>query len=264
MSKVYKVKTRNELIRAIHKQTKIGYEDVVQQAVNKCSVPAIQRYIVRNYKKNTHQWALWARQHSPLLMQVTSTNPIESYHTELKRTTSSHHSLIGACHNIVAVDAKKWSDAKYVAFEFCTKRISAFGVDHKILNEVHKFPYSIQKMVVDEIFAIAKRLEKGKGPPGLISLDCRCLFFRHYLLPCRHIFHDHIYSTNKLTIDSWRKFQRIFEDNGFEIYECRELVEIEVPEKSEAEKAAENRRMIVNELMEQVRDTYCRLRKTEM
>ncbi|CAG8839853.1 5041_t:CDS:1, partial [Racocetra persica] len=40
-----------------------------------------------------------------------------------------------------------------VAFEFHTKRILAFGVDHKILNKVHKFPYPIQKMVVDEIFA---------------------------------------------------------------------------------------------------------------
>ncbi|CAG8801287.1 18135_t:CDS:1, partial [Racocetra persica] len=128
------------------------------------------------------------------------------------------------------------SDAEYVVFEFCTKRISTFGIDHEILNEVYKFPYPIQKMVVDEIFVVAKKLEKSKGPPGLISLDCQCLFFCRYLLPCRHIFHDHIYGTNKLTIDSWRKFQRIFEDNGFEIYESRELVEIEVPEKSEAEK----------------------------
>ncbi|CAG8502496.1 6013_t:CDS:2, partial [Scutellospora calospora] len=195
MSKVYEVKTRNEMIRAMHKQTKIGCEEVVQQAADKCPIPTIQRYIVRNYKKNTHQWALWACQHSPLLMQVTSTNPIESYHSELKRTTSPHHGLIGTCHNIVAVDAKKWSDAEYVAFEFRTKRILAFGVDYEILNEVHKFPYPIQKMVIDEIFAVAKRLEK-------------------------------------------------------------ELVEIEVPEKSEAEKAAENRCMIVNKLMEQVRDIY--------
>lgn len=111
-------------------------------------------------------------------------------------------------------------------------------------------------MIVDEIFAVAKRLEKGKGPPGLISLNCQCLFFRHYLLPCRYIFHDHIYGTNKLTIDSWRKFQQTFEDNGFEIYEGQELVEIEVPEKSKAEKDAENKRMIVSKLIEQVHNTY--------
>ena len=40
-------------------------------------------------------FALWARQHSPLLLQVTFTNPLESYHSELKRTTSFLYGLIG-------------------------------------------------------------------------------------------------------------------------------------------------------------------------
>ncbi|CAG8807845.1 5004_t:CDS:2, partial [Cetraspora pellucida] len=94
---MYEVKTRNEIIRTMHKQTKIKCEKVVQQATNKCFISTIQRYV---------------------------------------------------------------SDAEYVAFEFCTKRISAFGIDHEILNEVHKFSYLIQKIVIDEIFAIAKRLKK--------------------------------------------------------------------------------------------------------
>lgn len=34
-------------------------------------------------------------QHSPLLVQVTSTNSLKSYHSKLKRTTSPHYSLIG-------------------------------------------------------------------------------------------------------------------------------------------------------------------------
>ena len=45
--------------------------------------------------RNTQQWALWARQHSPLLLQVTSTNPLESYHSELKRSSSPKYGLIG-------------------------------------------------------------------------------------------------------------------------------------------------------------------------
>ena len=80
---------------AMHKRTKIGCEKLIQDAINGCTVPAIQSYIKRNYMKNTQQWALWARQHSPLLLQVTSTNPLESYHSELKRLTSSSHGLIG-------------------------------------------------------------------------------------------------------------------------------------------------------------------------
>ena len=42
----------------------------------------------------------------------------------------------------------------------------------------------------------------------------------------------------------------MFEDNRFEIYEHRKLVEINILEKSKAEKSAENRCMIVNELIE--------------
>ena len=80
---------------AMHKRTKIGCEKLIQDAINDCTIPAVQNYIKRNYMKNTQQWALWARQHSPLLLQVTSTNPLESYHSELKRLMSSSHGLIG-------------------------------------------------------------------------------------------------------------------------------------------------------------------------
>jgi len=83
------------MIAVMHKRTKIGCEQLVQNAINKCPIPAIQNYIKRNYLKNTQQWALWACQHSPLLLQVTSTNLLESYHSELKSLTSSLHGLIG-------------------------------------------------------------------------------------------------------------------------------------------------------------------------
>jgi len=83
------------MIAAMHKRTKIGCEGLVQDAINQCSVPSIQNYIKRNYAKTTEKWGLWARQHSPLLLQVTLTNPLESFHSELKKITSSLHGLIG-------------------------------------------------------------------------------------------------------------------------------------------------------------------------
>jgi hypothetical protein len=95
MSKIYDKKTRDYMIMAMHKRTKIGCEKVIQDTLDACPVPAIKNYIRRNYMNNTHQWALWSRQHSPLLLQITSTNPLESYHSELKRKTSSSHGLIG-------------------------------------------------------------------------------------------------------------------------------------------------------------------------
>ena len=95
MAKIYDTKARETMILAMHKKTKIGCEQLIQEAIRLCSVPAICHYIKKNYTHNNHQWALWARQHSPLLLQVTSTNALESYHSELKRTTSHVHGLIG-------------------------------------------------------------------------------------------------------------------------------------------------------------------------
>jgi len=99
------------------------------------------------------------------------------------------------------------------------------------------------------------RVEKGKGAPGLTSLDCHCLFRVRYLLPCKHIFHEHMFGNIKLlTADVWKVFQKMFEECGFEIYEGREST-IEFVQ-TEKQKGAENRRLTVVELTERVRDRY--------
>ena len=98
MQRVHEKQTRDTMIAAMHKRTKIGCKSLVQDAINHCFVPSIQNYIKRNYAKNTEKWGLWARQHSLLLLQVTtvtSTNSLESFHSELKKITSSLHGLIG-------------------------------------------------------------------------------------------------------------------------------------------------------------------------
>ncbi|RIB04494.1 hypothetical protein C2G38_2254352 [Gigaspora rosea] len=48
----------------------------------------------------------------------------------------------------------------------------------------------------------------------------------------------------------------MFDEGGFEIYEHRKLVRIEFPEKNEIDKAAENRRLTVNELMKRTCNEY--------
>ncbi|RHZ51906.1 hypothetical protein Glove_468g3 [Diversispora epigaea] len=288
IAKIYEKKTREIMIGAMHKRTKIGCEQFIQNAIQQCSVSAVCNFIKRNYMKNSHKWALWARQHSPLLLQVTSTNALESYHSELKRTTSFLYGLIGASYKIVALDQKKRAESENTAFNFRTKKISAYGVDdefleeiHKFpfpnshkwalwarqhsplllqvtstnalesyhselkrttsflygliaygmndefLEEIHKFPFPVQQMLIKEIGAVMDRLEKGKCIPGLTSLECHCLFHNRYLLPCKYIFHEHM-----------------------------ELVIEEIPIQTDVEKKIENRRHTVNELTERVRNKY--------
>ncbi|KAF9998378.1 hypothetical protein BGZ80_006797 [Entomortierella chlamydospora] len=88
-------KTRNKMIAAMHKKTKIGCNQLIQEAIRTCPLQTTVNYIKRNYSKNTEKWALHARQHSSLLLQVTTTNPLESFHSELKRIMSKHHGLFG-------------------------------------------------------------------------------------------------------------------------------------------------------------------------
>ncbi|RHZ76980.1 hypothetical protein Glove_186g68 [Diversispora epigaea] len=173
-TKVLKKLFPNVMIAAMHKRTKIGCEGLIQDVINNCSVPAVQNYIKRNYVKNIQQWGLWARQHSPLLLQVTSTNLLESFHSELKRITSLLHGLIDATHNIVNVDYKKRSESESAAFNFHIKKVFAYSVDNSILEEIHKLTVAeLTERVRNRYWSVE---ETG---PNEISLHK----INHYLVP---------------------------------------------------------------------------------
>jgi len=169
--------------------------------------------------------------------------------------------FLGAVKNIVDTDYKKRSDSERAAFDSRTKKISAHGVEDDIIEEIHKFPFPFQRLIIKEACAVMNRLEKSKSAPGLTSLDCHCLFRNQYLLPCKHIFYEHMYGNTKLlTTDVWKRFQEMFEESGFEIYESRELV-IEFAQ-TEQQKEAEKRRLTVTEITERVHDKYWRIEET--
>ncbi len=48
----------------------------------------------------------------------------------------------------------------------------------------------------------------------------------------------------------------MFTENGFEIYESRGLIEVNILEKTKAEREAENQRLTVNKLLERTRNAY--------
>jgi hypothetical protein len=165
--------------------------------------------------------------------------------------------FLGAVHGVVNIDCKKRSEAEGTSFDFRIKKVSAYGIDDDILEEIRKFPFPFQQLIIKEACAVINRIEKGKGVPGLISLDCHCLFRHQYLLPCKHIFHEHMYGNKLLTVDVWQMFREIFEESGFEVYESRESF-IEYVQ-TEKQNSAENRRIAVGELTERMRDRYWRV-----
>ncbi|RIB25617.1 hypothetical protein C2G38_2030897 [Gigaspora rosea] len=114
-------------------------------------------------------------------------------------------------------------------------------------------------MLATEACAVEKRIEKSKAASGLTSLSC-CLFYLRYLLPCRHMFHEHMYGATKLlTTNVWRNFQQMFQECGFEVYTHHEIVKVDTPERTKAERASDNRPLAVNELMKRTRDVYWKI-----
>ncbi|PKY36185.1 hypothetical protein RhiirB3_396637 [Rhizophagus irregularis] len=73
--------------------------------------------------------------------------------------------ILGAVHNIVNIDYKKRSEAEIASFDFRIKKISVYGVDDDILEEIKKFPFPFQQLIIKEACAVMNRLEKGKGVP---------------------------------------------------------------------------------------------------
>ncbi|CAG8641422.1 2589_t:CDS:2 [Cetraspora pellucida] len=140
--------------------------------------------------------------------------------------------IAGAMHSIVNVDCKKRSDSENATFDYHIKKVSAYGVEDKILKEIYKFPLSFQHLLIKEACAVINRLEKRKG----------------------HIFYEHMYGNNLLTADVWKKFQEMFEESGFEVYISWESLVKYV--QSEQQRSAENRRIAVIELTERVHDKY--------
>ena len=98
MRKICVTAARNKMIQAMHKTTKIGCENMIKEALEAAKGVKESTDTINRYSDKSREWALWSRQHSPLLLQVTTTNPLESYHGELKRLSAKTHSIFGrAC-----------------------------------------------------------------------------------------------------------------------------------------------------------------------
>ncbi|CAG8818763.1 12435_t:CDS:1, partial [Cetraspora pellucida] len=48
-----------------------------------------------------------------------------------------------------------------------TKKISITNIRPKHLIEIQKFPFSIQKLISEEVHVVSKKLQEGKKMPSL-------------------------------------------------------------------------------------------------
>ncbi|CAG8800115.1 12083_t:CDS:2, partial [Dentiscutata erythropus] len=114
------------------------------------------------------------------------------------------------------------------------QHISIFNFDNKILEQVYKFSYPIQKLMASEISAMNARIEKEKPLPNLITPKYNKL----------------------LTINIWKEFYEIFVKAGMVIYEDNKAIKVSIPVQTLEKKEIKIRRLQIGEIIEKIHDKY--------
>ena len=135
------------MLQAMYKITRIGCEQTIQEAITATPLDTKKAYIHRYWLKNSSKWAMWSRQNSPILLQITSTSPVESYHAVLKRKGNASFGIIGACKIIESANKGYVNRAARAKLEFKTRSLTEVETYPFLAG----FPYPIQLLLVDEI-----------------------------------------------------------------------------------------------------------------
>jgi len=127
------------------------------------------------------------RCHSSLLLQVPSTNAVESWHASLKHGVKADMvkwSLCGIVQHLANVAVQWDRKAAKKEAEFRTQHLS----DTVFWPGMRKLPYPVQLLVFREKKGASQLLDDGVDPRPLEDdFSCDCLFFRQYALPCQHV-----------------------------------------------------------------------------
>jgi hypothetical protein len=78
-------KSRGHMLAALcNRRSEEGAHDSFNKAVDHATSPEKARYLRVNWLPTLKMWANYSREHSALLLQVTTTNPNKAYHRSLK------------------------------------------------------------------------------------------------------------------------------------------------------------------------------------
>ncbi|RPB25197.1 hypothetical protein L211DRAFT_836521 [Terfezia boudieri ATCC MYA-4762] len=212
------------LTHAMYCSTEIQNRELCEQAIAAAVDQGTAKYIRTHWLQTASKWAMYARQHSPFLLQVTTTNACETWNRKLKSGAGlskgqvASHGIYGMILNIM--DAVNVID-NHAAVARSHFRNRKLPICTKEYPEIGQLPVPIQKLLSGELDAVTERIAKGKEVPiGLDeNLQCSCKFYRQYLLPCRHIFHLDT-EVKVLTTARWEGYVMMFAECGMAVYEA--------------------------------------------
>jgi hypothetical protein len=188
------------------------------------------KYLINEWVVKRQLWAAYPRSQHPLLLQITSTNPVEAWHNALRKKSLTQAfallSLAGCIETIDAVASEYEARALRKEDDFYGRQLS----EAQRYPRLATFPLPLQKRTRTEL-RIARAFKKD-GASSRREFDnpaeCECSFYRKYLIPCRHIWYRHI-THHTISDEQWDTWQQQFKENGMEVYEVRTKIVVDLP-----------------------------------
>lgn len=132
-----------------NRRTKIGCHESVEQAI-KAAPPNKKAYIQKEWLKTAADWANYARCHSALLLQVTDTNAVESWHSVLKLNCKAAMTRWSLCGLVIHL-ANEALDCDQHAIKSEKDFRSLHFSDATYFPGPFKLPYPVQRLVIDKL-----------------------------------------------------------------------------------------------------------------
>ena len=115
---------------------------------------------------------------------------------------------------------------------------------------MRRMPAPAQKLCVQELAEGILRLEGSKEVRPLgDAVQCDCLLYRKYQLPCRHLWQCEYVFGGVLKEDYWKEAGSMFVEFGFDIYEGLEAEYLQLNDDEEELEAPQARRLKVSFLL---------------
>lgn len=247
------------------RQTEEGCLDSIHKAMDAARTDRDRKYIEREWLTTRNQWGNYTKMSSCQLLQITSTNAVESWHANLKREKKnelSHFTLRGICMHLCAV-AREWDiRAESQRHHFRTRHMTPI----QDIPDLRRFPYPAQELICNQLqlmFTEAfqedfdRRL--AEQPPQIEDdISCTCLFYRRYQLPCAHILkQDQLWGT--IPQSQWDVWSYMWEDSGFEMYEKAKPISHAIEDVYQQIGAPAKQRLQFREAIENLQGAYYRV-----
>lgn len=215
------------MVQALHAYTRPRCIEFLDKAITRCTSTKTKKYLERYWQPFPERWGMFARQHSTLLLQMDTTNALESYHRDIKRKMTTRDSFKTSFTELDRVFKTKVAKEDRQVRDLASKQVPECD-DYPVLA---KFSFVFQQLMSDEIAGAFGMIEQGPGKFEMFTLAepaCECNFFRKWFLPCRHMFYLDIMDPEGWFNDAiWNSFVDYYQEGGYEVYEARERVVIE-------------------------------------